>query len=111
MSNKEELLKEGAKFDDGKARFDLLSPPFLFGTAEVLRYGAVKYADRNWEKGISYGRVFAGIMRHLWAWWGGEDRDPETGMSHLWHSACGIQFLISYEAWNMGEEFDDRPHH
>jgi hypothetical protein len=110
-------LIEGTKLDTGKPRMDLLPPEFLFATAQVLTFGAAKYADRNWEKGIKFGRVFAALMRHLWAWWGGGvptntsflfgDLDTETSYSHLWHASCCLAFLVTYEARGM-REFDDR---
>ena len=105
-SGKKKLM-EGVKNDDGKPAFGLLAPEMLHGVSVILEYGARKYAARNWEKGISYTRVFGGLMRHLWAWWGGEKYDPETGYSHLWHAGCGIMFLIAYEARGM-KEYDDR---
>ena len=98
---------EGMKHDAGKPALGLLAPEMLFGVGEILDYGAKKYAARNWEKGISYTRVFSGLMRHLWAWWGGQDCDPETGKSHLWHAGCGLMFLIAYEARGM-KDYDDR---
>lgn len=98
---------EGNKFDQGKDRYDLMPPEFLEATAKVLTFGATKYGNRNWEKGMSWGRPFAACMRHLWAWWRGEKADPETGFSHLWHAACCLAFLITYEARAIGQ--DDRP--
>lgn len=98
---------EGVKFDQGKARYDLLPGEFLEATAQVLTFGAAKYGERNWELGMNWGRPFAALMRHMWAWWGGEGKDPETGMSHLWHAACCLAFMIAYEARGTGS--DDRP--
>lgn len=100
------MLKEGTKFDEGKLRFDLFPVRPLMAIANVLTFGAVKYADRNWEKGILYSRIFGGIMRHLWAWWGGEINDPESGLSHLAHASCGLLFLMEYE--HTKREYDDR---
>ena len=100
-------LQEGAKNDQGKSAIGLVAPELLFAIGDILEFGARKYAARNWEKGISYTRVFGGIMRHLWAWWARDEVDPETGKSHLWHAACGIMFLLAYEARGM-KEFDDR---
>ena len=74
-------LAEGVKFDGDKLRYDLIPPELLHETALVLTYGAVKYAPRNWEKGMKWGRCFGALMRHMWAWWRGQDRDPETGFS------------------------------
>lgn len=106
-------MSKGTKNDQGKPRWDL----FPWDAAEqivlVLTFGANKYADRNWESGIKYGRIFGAIIRHLWTWFmskvtGQSSRDPETGLSHLAHAGCGILFLLSYEE-RMMTEFDDRP--
>jgi hypothetical protein len=98
----------GVKFDHGKTRYDLYTQEALDQIGQVLTYGAAKYADRNWEKGIPYGRVFAAIMRHLWAWWGGEKNDPESGLNHLAHAGCNIVFLLTFEKRNMAGEWDER---
>jgi len=100
------MTDEGVKFDGGKAAYHLLAPEFLEGTAKVLAFGAVKYGARNWEKGMHWHRPFGAMMRHMWAWWRGEDHDPETGMSHLYHAACCVMFLIAYEERQIGK--DDR---
>lgn len=110
------MNKEGVKFDNDKARIELVPPEMIFATAEILTFGAKKYADRNWERGMSWGRVFGALMRHLWAWWGGQgpttrnfalgDLDDETGFSHLWHAACCVSFLVAYEERGVGK--DDR---
>ena len=96
----------GIKHDSGKPRMELLAPEALFGTASVLTFGAAKYADRNWEKGMQWSRVFGALMRHLWLWWRGEDCDAESGLNHLHHAACCIMFLQAYDARKTGT--DDR---
>lgn len=103
----EVLASAGIKHDTGKLRYDLISPTSLEGLAEVLTFGANKYSARNWEKGMSYGRVFGAAMRHLWAWWAKKGSDPETGFSHLKHALCCIHFLVHYESHGTGT--DDRP--
>lgn len=94
----------GVKNDQDKLRYDLIPPEALDSLARVLTFGANKYADRNWEKGMDWGRVFGACMRHLWAFWRGEDKDPETGYSHLEHAICNIAFLITYEKRNIGKD-------
>lgn len=96
----------GRKDDAGKPRLDLIAPEFLFQIAQVLEFGARKYDERNWEKGMSWGRCFGALMRHLWAWWGGEKNDPETGLPHLAHASCCVMFLAAYEKRGIGT--DDR---
>lgn len=105
--NWREPITEGQKFDSDKLRYELLPPELLEEVARVLTFGAKKYADRNWELGMKWSRPFGALMRHMWAWWRGEEKDPETGYSHLSHAACCIAFLVSYEARNVGT--DDRP--
>jgi len=95
------------KRDAGKARYDLIPPEIEEAMALVLTDGAEKYADRDWERGTNYGRYYAAMRRHQVAWWRGENLDPETGRSHLWHAACCLAFLVTYEARNIGT--DDRP--
>jgi ribosomal protein L32 len=31
------------------------------------------------------------------SWWGGEQRDPETGENHLAHAICCVAFLLEEE--------------
>jgi hypothetical protein len=112
------ILTEGVKHDDGKLRIDLFPSEAIFAISQVLTFGARKYADRNWERGMSWGRVFGALMRHLWCWWAGRgptgrnfvfgDTDDETKYSHLWHAGCCIVFLITYEERGM-TDYDDRP--
>lgn len=100
-------MSEGVKHDHDKPPMHLLPPELLEGTAAVLAFGAHKYAPRNWELGMAWHRPFSALMRHMWAWWRGEDCDPETGMPHTWHAACCIAFLMAYEQRKIGT--DDRP--
>lgn len=98
---------EGRKDDALKPRHDLIAPELPDYVARVLTFGAEKYGERNWEKGMKWHRPFAALMRHIWAWWSGECYDPETGLPHLAHAACCVMFLLAYEERNIGE--DDRP--
>lgn len=100
-------IKKGVKFDSDKARYDLIPPEIEEALAKVLTYGALKYGDRNWERGMKWSRPYAAMRRHMAAWWGGEGVDKETGMSHLAHAACCVAFLVAYEVRRSGT--DDRP--
>jgi hypothetical protein len=108
-AKREKMLEKSGHKDDGpKARIDLIPPEAIWALADVMTFGAAKYEDRNWEKGMAWSRLYAAMMRHMLAWWGGEDKDPETRYSHLWHALCCVVFLVAYEEWGM-TEFDDRP--
>ena len=101
------MTLEGKKFDDGKLPYDLLPSDAVEEIVKVLQFGATKYGERNWEKGMKWNRPFAALMRHMWAWWRREEKDPETGLSHLAHAGCCILFLLSYTLRGVGE--DNRP--
>ena len=97
----------GRKDDAAKDRFELLPSDALRAIAVILTFGAAKYGDRNWEKGMKWSRVYGALQRHLNDWWQGEALDAETGKSHLAHAGCCLLFLIAYEIRSVGE--DDRP--
>jgi len=102
----ETWTEEGNKDDSDKLRYDLIPPETLEALAWILTFGAQKYGDRNWEKGMKWGRPFAALMRHMWAWWRGQNLDPETGKSHLWHALACLTFLVTFEQKGIGT--DDR---
>ena len=99
-------LAGGVKHDSGKPRMDLLPPEALREAAAVLALGAEKYDAHNWRKGFAYSRLIAAALRHIFAWVGGENTDPESGKSHLAHAACCLLFLITFEVTKTGT--DDR---
>jgi hypothetical protein len=103
-----ELMPTGTalKFDDGKLPLHLLSTEAMNQTAAVLAFGAEKYAEHNWRKGFVWSRPLSAAMRHITAFNAGEDKDPESGLSHLAHAACCIMFLLEFE--KTRKELDDR---
>ena len=92
----DKLADVAVKHDHGKPRFDLLPPGPMGQVAEVYAYGAAKYADRNWEKGMDWGRVYAATQRHLHAFWGGQDLDEESALNHCAHAIFGLLALLEY---------------
>lgn len=101
-------LKEGTKKDHGKIRHDLISPTASDELAKVLSFGAQKYEDNNWRKGMKWSRIIGALKRHLNAIERGEDRDPETGLLHSAHVMCNAMFLTDY--YTIYPQGDDRPH-
>lgn len=91
----------GMKYDGDKARMDLLldgAPGALEAVADILTFGAKKYADHSWQT-VPNGkaRYKAALLRHLTAHAKGELNDPESGMSHLAHAACNAMFILQLE--------------
>ena len=89
-----------------KTRFDLVPWEAVGDIADVLSIGAQKYSANNWCRGTEWGRYFAALCRHIFAWWRGEDLDSETGKSHLAHAGCCLLFLMEYQRNDWGT--DDR---
>lgn len=97
----------GLKNDSEKAaRPELLPTEALEEISKVLAFGAKKYEDNNWRRGFKWTRVLGALFRHLYAWARGEDKDPETGLSHLAHAGCNVLFLLTFELTGAGQ--DDR---
>jgi hypothetical protein len=94
------------KFDTDKLPVNLLSSEALLQTAAVLKFGADKYHAHNWRDGFAWSRPLAAAMRHIMAFNDGEDKDPESGLSHLAHAACCIMFLLEFEKTHP--QLDDR---
>ena len=86
---------EGVKHDQEKPRWDLLPMRPIQEVVGVLTYGARKYDDENWRLVDNQRpRYYAAAMRHIVAWWMGEQTDPESGYAHLAHAICCLIFLM-----------------
>jgi hypothetical protein len=60
---------------------------------EVLMFGAEKYDDHNWKKGLEWVGITESLQRHLNAFIDGEDDDPESKLTHVGHILCNAMFL------------------
>lgn len=95
-----------------KLGVELIPPQFIEGLAEVMTWGATtKYSRHNWMCGMKWTAVWAAIMRHLYAFARGEERDPQSGLPHLYHAAFGVMVLAYYAHGPRSDEYrkgDDR---
>lgn len=84
----------------------LIPPSFLMELAEHYGKGAEKYESHNWARGYEWSKSYDALMRHLTAFWGGEDIDAETGSKHIiavaWHAIALSHFMDRFP------EYDDR---
>lgn len=94
------------KNDTEKVQLELLSATWLMGVGRVLTFGAKKYASHNWRKGLHQSRLLGAALRHIVAYLGGQDRDEETDLSHLYHASCCLMFAS--ELLETHPELDDR---
>lgn len=94
MENKEPC-EPGSKYDSGKRRFSLIPLEAINEVTDVLEVGAQKYAVDNWKHvPEARTRYYDASIRHITAWFGGEQLDPETGKHHLAHGICCLMFLL-----------------
>ena len=96
----------GVKHDTMKPRYDLISPIATAFLAQVLTYGAEKYAANNWREGIDQSRLLSAAMRHITAFQSGILDDPETGLPHTAHAMCCLMF--SLELMTSTKNIDSR---
>lgn len=97
----------GAKYDTNKCRMDLIPAEAEIAEAWVWTFGAQKYGDYNWQKGISYSRLLAAAQRHLTAIKKGELIDRESGLPHAACIRCSMGMLIHFEAQDRGKELNN----
>lgn len=96
----------GARFNQGKLRWSLVSRKALEPLVKVLMFGAKKYDAHNWKKGLKYTEVCESLQRHMDAFIDGENDDKESKLSHVGHIMCNAMFL-SY-MYLFRKDMDDR---
>lgn len=90
---------KGAKFDGGKLRYSLVPPIAMESLADVLTFGAKKYAANSWQNvQNAEERYLDALYRHLEAYRAGESVDSDSGKSHLAHAITNVAFLLHFEA-------------
>jgi hypothetical protein len=96
------------KFDATKVRVDLLPIDAMTQVADVFGFGAKKYFANSYRQGetVAWSRTYGSILRHLFAFWQGEDTDPESGLPHLAHAGTQLFILMEHTAHNKDK--DDR---
>lgn len=87
-------------------------PLALTELAKVYGFGEQKYSRYNYLKGYQWSLSIDALLRHLMAFIGGEDRDPESGLLHTahvaWHGLTLTSFLLR-DIIGPDGSFDDRP--
>lgn len=96
----------GTKHDQGKPPMHLIPWEAMEGVARVMAHGETKYGTHQWRGGFAWGRLAGACLRHLFAWLSGQDKDPESGESHIDHALCCLMFLTAHIKSGLGK--DDR---
>jgi hypothetical protein len=88
------------------AQLGAVDPAALMEVAKVAGFGAQKYARMNFVLGYQWSLSYDAMMRHLLAFWNGEETDPESGLPHLGHAAWHCLTLMTFSLRGRGT--DDR---
>jgi hypothetical protein len=91
-----------------KAPMSTVSAPVLMEMGLAMLEGDRKYGRHNYRViGVRSSVYYDAAMRHLMAWWEGEDIDADSGMSHVTKALSCLSVLRDAM---INENFtDDRP--
>ena len=73
---------------EGKGRCDLLPMCVMLRLAKHYEAGAIKYSDRNWEKGIPAHSFVDSALRHIFKYMDGQT-DEDHLIAAIWN-LCGL---------------------
>lgn len=90
------------KADAGKIDYTLIPDDAHQLIARGFMFGAVKYGEWNWTNGFPWRRLFASLLRHVYAALRGEDTDPESGLPHLALAGCNVYMLLAHTLRGYG---------
>jgi len=92
----------------GKGRFDLISPVALKRLAKHTENGAVKYGDRNWERGQPICSYLDSALRHINCFLEG-GRDEDHLAAAAWNIFSAIHTEEMIERGLLPAELNDLP--
>jgi Domain of unknown function (DUF5664) len=91
-----------------KAPMSTVSAPVMAELGVAMLEGACKYGRHNYRAvGVRSSVYYDATMRHLMAWWEGQDTDPDSGMSHITKAIASLVVLRDSQLRQNVE--DDRP--
>ena len=91
-----------------KPGLDNISLAAQYYEGAVMKQGADTYGAYNWcEHPMKASTYYNAILRHLSAWWQGEDLDPKSGLPPMAHIRASAGILIDQQETNR--MIDDRP--
>ena len=96
------------RYNEGKPELSyvLTYPRALESLAAVNMYGASKYTRGNYLRGANWTEYVDSLMRHLTAFYGGEDVDPESQHPHVGHIMYNAAILA--QMYHTRKDLDDR---
>lgn len=91
-----------------KPSLSVVPPIAMYHMGQAMRDGKEKYGLMNWrEHRVSSSVYYDAALRHLMAWWDGENRASDSGIHHLGHAMACMAIILDAES--IGQLNDDRP--
>lgn len=91
-----------------KVPLSTVPAPVMAEVGLAILEGARKYGRHNWRvAGIRASVYYDATLRHLMAWWEGEDVDPDSGLSHVTKAIASL--VVLRDAMLRDNVTDDRP--
>lgn len=91
-----------------KVPFSCVPVPVLAEVALGMYEGARKYGRHNYRViGVRGSVYYDATLRHVTAWWEGEDLDPDSGINHI--SKAIASLVVLRDAMMQNKFVDDRP--
>lgn len=97
-------MNEFVKADMGKPMLSLIEPHFIMSLGDILTFGAKKYSIDNWKLCDDPSRYKDALLRHTYAYLGGEILDPESGIEHTACMAFNTMALQWFDNNLKGQE-------
>lgn len=89
--------ERGSRFNQGKLRWSLVHFKSLEPLVRVLEFGAKKYGDYNWQKGLDRKEILESMMRHMTDLMDGNEYDEESKIHHIGHILCNGMFYMFFK--------------
>lgn len=91
-----------------KAPLATVPAPVLLELGVAMAEGAMKYGRHNYRAiGVRASVYYDAVLRHMTAWWEGENVDPDSGINHITKTIAGL--VVIRDAMMRGNWVDDRP--
>lgn len=91
-----------------KAPLHLVPPSSIHYLSLAFKDGAKKYGPYNWRDQKVSSSVYVGAaMRHIGAWWDGQNLSQDASVEHLAHVMACCAIIL--DAASVGMLNDDRP--
>lgn len=91
-----------------KVPLSTVPAPFVAEVGLAMLEGALKYGRHNYRAvGVRTSVYYDAVIRHLTAFWEGQDIDPDSGLPHIIKAAACLAVLRDSQI--IGNVVDDRP--